>query len=325
MEQPSRLAPVSRAGIGTGKLFALCLAVTGMVCTLWQAVWAQQTPADVEPQVFRYQFTPNSQHKYRMRAEMSGVLPLLGGMPVEKVLVQITMALKVRNVRPDGNAEVSLDVEAFKAEMDGQTLPLPLERLRTGMRDMVYVINPQGEVVERKGTVQMPFNIPLPGVEPSQLPLMLFQLVFPRDAVTAGQEWTYNRPMTTTPGDAPAQFTARWAKDEAVSSVPASLFTQKMRWNRAFKADIFDMPTTDPSVTVKQIDQTVSAEAQIWFNREQGRLVRANLTAQYEQQTRLLNASETGSAPAPVRLTAKIQILREELAPRENETRPNGT
>ncbi len=311
-----------RAGSGSLAVFWLTLFVLAFGWML--TVCAQQAPSEQTAQAFRYRFTPNSQSKYRVNAQMSGTLPLFGGLPVEQVLLDMTLVLKVRSVRPDGNAEVLMDVEAFKAEMDGQALPLPLERLRASLRDFVIVVSPLGEVVERKGASMMPFNVPLPGIEPSHLPLLLLQLVFPRDPISVEQEWTYTRAMTSTPNDQPAQFTARWVKEEPVSGIPASVFTQKMRWNRSFQADIFDMPTTDASLAVKQIEQNVIGEAQIWFHREEGRLVKATMTAQYEQQTRLLNPSETAVAPVPARLTAKIQILREELAPRENGNKPNG-
>lgn len=285
------------------------------------AAVAQQTPIQTTPQLFRYRFEPGAQAKYRMTAQMSGTLPLFGGLPVEKVALDMTLVLKVRQVRADGNAELGVDVEAFKAEMDGQALPLPIDRLRASMRDLVFLVTPQGEVVERKGSSAIPFHIPIPGIESSQLPLLVLQLVFPREPLSVEQEWSYSRAMTAIPGDAPAQFTARWLKEEAVNGSGASLFQQKMRWSRSFKADIFDLPTTDESLTIKQIEQSVSGEAQIWFSRTDGRLVKAVMDAQYEQRSRLLNPSESASQPAPARLTAKVQIIREELAPRENQNK----
>ncbi|GBC95305.1 hypothetical protein HRbin16_01092 [bacterium HR16] len=285
---------------------------------------AQQASAQATAQLFRYRFEPNTQAKYRINAQMSGTLPLFGGLPVEKVLLDMTVVLKVRQVRPDGNAELGIDVEAFKAEMDGQALPLPVDRLRTSVRDLVVVVSPQGEVVERKGGGAMPFNIPIPGVELNQLPLLAFQLVFPKEPILSEQEWSYSRTMTSIPGDVPAQFTARWLKDEAVNGITASLFSQKMRWSRAFKADIFDLPTTDESLMVKQIKQSVSGEAQVWFSRADGRLVKAVMDAQYEQETRLLNPGETATQPAPVRLTARVQITREELVPRTSSDQQTG-
>lgn len=288
---------------------------------MYTAAVAQQTPVQVAPQLFRYRFEPGAPVKYRVSAQMSGTLPLFGGLPVEKVLLEMTLVLKVRQLRADGNAEVGMDVEAFRAEMDGQALPLPVDRLRAGMRDLMFVVSPHGEVVERRGAGAIPFQLPIPGIEASQLPLLVLQLVFPKEPLAFEQEWTYTRLMTTVPGDAPAQFTARWVKEEAVNGLSASLFQQKMRWSRSFKADIFDLPTTDESLTVKQIEQTVGGEAQIWFSRADGRLLKAVMDAQYEQRSRLLNPSEKTSQPAPARLTARVQILREELAPRENQNR----
>lgn len=276
-------------------------------------------PAEATKQLFRYRFEPNSQAKYRVSAQMSGTLPLFGGLPVEKVVLDMTVVLKVRQIRPDGNAELGIDVETFKAEMDGQALPLPVDRLRASVRDLVYVVTPQGEVVERKGTSAMPFQIPVPGVEASQLPLLVLQLVFPREPLSVEQEWHYSRAMTTIPNDAPAQFTARWLQEETVNGLAASLFTQKMRWNRSFKADIFDLPTTDESLMVKQIEQTVSGDARIWFSRADGRPIKAVIDAQYEQQSRLLNSTESTSQPSPARLTARVQITREELVPHESQ------
>lgn len=288
-----------------------------MVLLVHVAAVAQQAPVQTTPQLFRYRFEPGTSAKYRVSAQMSGTLPLFGGLPVEKVLLDMTVVLKVRQVRPDGNAELGIDVETFKAEMDGQALPLPVDRLRASVRDLVFVVTPQGEVVERKGGGVMPFNIPIPGIEASQLPLLVLQLVFPPESLSREQEWSYTRAMTTLPNDAPAQFTARWLKEEAVHHLDASLFHQKMRWSRSFKADVFDLPTTDESLMVKQIEQTVNGEAQIWFSRTDGRLVKAVLDAQYEQRARLLNPGETASQPAPARLTAKVQVIREELLPRE--------
>lgn len=276
---------------------------------------AQQSPAEL----FRYRFEPNSQVKYRVNAQMSGTLPLFGGLPVEKVVLDMTVVLKVRSVRTDGNAELGVDIEAFKAEMDGQTLPLPLDRLRDSVSNLVYVVNSQGEVLERRGGGILPFNLPVPGVEASQIPLLVLQLVFPKEPITTEQEWNYTRVMTTTPADPPATFSARWLKQEQVNGVSTSLFSQKMQWGRAFKADIFDLPTTDESLMVKQIKQAVTGEAQIWFDKVEGGLVKAVMNAQFEQQTRLLNPSETSPSPEPVRLTAKVQITR------ETETKQNGT
>lgn len=276
---------------------------------------AQQSPAEL----FRYRFEPNSQVNYRVNAQMSGTLPLFGGLPVEKVVLDMTVVLKVRSVRADGNVELGIDIGAFKAEMDGQTLPLPLERLRESVRSLVYVVNSQGEVLERRGGGILPLNLPVPGVEASQIPLLVLQLVFPKEPITTEQEWNYTRVMTTTPADSPATFSARWLKQEHANGVSASLFSQKMQWSRTFKADIFDLPTTDESLMVKQIKQAVTGEAQIWFDRAEGGLVKAMMNAQFEQQTRLLNPSETSPTPEPVRLTAKVQITR------ETETKRNGT
>jgi len=262
--------------------------------------------------------------KYRVNAQMSGTLPLFGGLPVEKVVLDMTVVLKVQKVRPDANAELGIDVETFKAEMDGQALPLPADRLRASVRSLVFVVTPQGEVVERKGASALPFNIPIPGIEASQLPLIVLQLVFPQEPLSVEQEWRYSRAMTTLPGDTPAQFTARWLREEAVNNLTTSLFQQKMRWSRSFKADIFDLPTTDESLMVKQIEQTVSGDAQIWFERNEGRLVKAVMDAQYEQRVRLLNPGETASQLAPARLTARVQIIREELLPREQENGKTG-
>lgn len=288
-----------------------------MTLLVHTAAVAQPAPVQTTPQLFRYRFEPGAAAKYRVSAQMSGTLPLFGGLPVEKVLLDMTVVLKARQVRPDGNVELGIDVEAFKAEMDGQALPLPVDRLRASVRDLVYVVTTQGELVERKGGSTMPFNIPIPGVEASQLPLLVLQLVFPREPISTGQEWSYSRAMTTIAGDAPAQFTARWLRDESVNGLAASLFSQKMRWSRSFKADVFDLPTADESLMVKQIEQTVYGEAQIWFSRTDGRLVKAVIDAQYEQRSRLLNPGETASQPAPAQLTAKVQIIREELLPRE--------
>lgn len=276
---------------------------------------AQQSPAEL----FRYRFEPNSQVKYRVNAQMSGTLPLFGGLPVEKVVLDMTVVLKVRSVRTDGNAELGVDIDAFKAEMDGQTLPLPLDRLRDSVRSLVYVVNSQGEVLERGGGGILPFNLPIPGVEVSQIPLLVLQLVFPKEPITTDQEWHYTRAMTANPTDSPATFSARWLKQEQVNGASASLFSQKMQWSRAFKADIFDLPTADESLMVKQIKQAVTGEAQIWFDRMEGGLVKAVMNAQFEQQTHLLNPSETSPSPEPVRLTAKVQITR------ETETKQNGT
>ncbi len=292
-----------------------------LLLALWVGTSAQQAPAEQ----FRYRFEPNNQSRYHVSAQMSGTLPLFGGLPVQKVLVEMTMVLKVRQVRPDGNAELGMDIEAFKAEMDGQALPLPLERLRASVRDLLYVVNPQGEVVERKGAGVLPFNLPVPGVEVSQLPLLVLQLVFPKEPISSDREWVYSRVMTSVPNDTPAQFTARWLKDEPLNGLSASLFSQKMRWSRSFKADIFDQPTADESLMVKQIEQSVTGEAQIWFNRQEGKLLKATLNAQYVQQTRQLNPSESSAEPTSVQLTAKVQITREDLGPRETETKQTGT
>jgi hypothetical protein len=295
------------------RLVLTLMAVLG-VCL---ASVAQQAPTEPSAQLFRYRFEPGVPMKYRVNAQMSGTLPLFGGLPVEKVVLDMTVVLKVQKVRPDGNAELGIDVETFKAEMDGQALPLPVDRLRSSVRSLLFVVTPQGEVVERKGASALPFNIPIPGIEASQLPLLVLQLVFPRESLSVEQEWSYSRAMTTVPGDTPAQFTARWLKEETVNSLTASLFHQKMRWSRSFKADIFDLPTTDENLMVKQIEQTVNGDAQIWFGRNDGRLIKAVMDAQYEQRVRLLNPGESASQPAPARLTARVQIIREELLPRE--------
>lgn len=300
------------------------LAISVLVIALCAVALAQQTPTQPSAQAFRYRLEPNSQVKYRVNAQMSGTLPLFGGLPVEKVVLDMTLALKARTVRPDGNAEIGIDIESFKADVDGQALPLPLDRLRASVRDLVYVVSPQGEVVERKGTGVMPFNIPIPGVEVSQLPLLVLQLVFPEEAVAVEQEWSYSRGMTTSPNDPPARFTARWLKDDALNGLAISQFSQKMRWNRAFKADIFDLPTTDESLAVKQVEQTVTGEAQVWFSRAEGNIVKTVVNAQYEQQSRPLNSGGTAPAPASLRLTAKVQITREDIAPQQPETKQNG-
>lgn len=288
------------------------------------AALAQQTPSP-EAQAFRYRFEPGTRMKYRVSAQLSGTLPLFGGLPVEKMNLEMTMALVVRQVRSDGNAELGIDMETFRAEMDGQALPLPLDRLRASLRDVVMVVTPRGEVLERKGGNVLPLQVPIPGVEGSQLPLLVLQLVFPEGALAPQQEWSYSRAMTAQTGDAPAQFTARWVQEETIHDIPASRFHQKMRWNRSFKADLFDLPTTDESLMVKQVEQTVQGEAQIWFSPTDGRLVRAVLDAQYEQRTRLLNPSEGATPPAPARLTARVQVVREELAAREPQSPPQKT
>lgn len=280
---------------------------------------AQEPPSER----FRYRFEPNHQSRYRVSAQMSGTLPLFGGLPVEKAVLDMAVVLKVRGVRADGNAELGVDIETFRVEMDGQSLPLPLERLREGVRHLVYVVNAQGEVLERKGSGVLPLNLPIPGVEASQIPLLVLQLVFPKEPITLGQEWQYTRAMTASVGDPHASFSVRWLKDEPVNGVTATLFNQKMRWNRSFKADIFDLPITDESLVVKQIEQSVTGEAQVWFDKASGGLLKADLNAQFEQQTHLLNPSEAAGTPAPVRLTAKVQITREDNAPRE--TKPTGT
>ncbi len=285
---------------------------------------AQQAPTEPSAHLFRYRFEPGVPVKYRMNAQMAGTLPLFGGLPVEKVVLDMTVVLKVQKVRPDGNAELGIDVETFKAEMDGQALPLPVDRLRNSVRSLLFVVTPQGDVVERKGASALPFNIPIPGIEASQLPLMVLQLVFPQEPLSVEQEWSYSRAMTTLPGDTPAQFTARRLREEVVHNLTTSLFQQKMRWSRSFKADIFDLPTTDESLMVKQIEQTVSGDAQIWFERNEGRLVKAVMDAQYEQRVRLLNPDETASQLAPARLTARVQIIREELLPREQQNEQTG-
>lgn len=299
--------------IGTRAVFLVAAVTLALIAPA--PTKAQQSPAEL----FRYRFEPNTQVKYRVNAQMSGTLPLFGGLPVEKVVLDMTVVLKVRSVRTDGNAELGIDIEAFKAEMDGQTLPLPLDRLRDSMRNLVYVVNAQGEVLERKGSGVLPLNLPIPGVEASQIPLLVLQLAFPKEPITTDQEWHYTRAMTTAPTDPPATFSARWLKQEQVNGSSASLFSQKMQWNRAFKADIFDLPTTDESLMVKQIKQAVTGEAQIWFDQARGGLVKAVVNAQFEQQSRLLNPSETSPTPEPVRLTAKVQITR------ETETKPTET
>lgn len=304
-----------RRAVWSGLRAGVVMVALVLTLGLWMPTGAQEASS----QPFRYRFEPNQQSRYRVSAQMSGTLPLFGGLPVEKVVLNMTVVLKVRGVRADGNAELGIDISAFQAEMDGQTLPLPLDRLRASVRDLVYVVNPQGEVLERKGAGVLPFNLPIPGVEASQLPLLALQLVFPKEPVTAGQEWRYTRAMSTAPGDPPADFSAQWVKDEPVNGISTSLFNQKMRWSRSFKADIFDLPTADESLMVKQIDQRMTGEAQIWFDRAGGGLLKAVIDARFEQQTRLLNPSEGTSVPAPVHLIAKVQITR------EDETKPTGT
>ncbi|MDW8105470.1 MAG: hypothetical protein RMK92_10705 [Armatimonadota bacterium] len=302
------------------------LAVAVWMALLWLAqagLLAQQAPVQPGGQTFRYRFEAGTQAKYRVTAQMSGTLPLFGGLPVEKMSLDMTVALKVQRIRPDGNAELGVDVEAFRAEMDGQALPLPLERLRASLRDLVMVVTPRGEVLERKGGSVLPLQVPIPGVEASQLPLLVLQLVFPTEPLSPQQEWSYSRAMTAAAGDPPAQFTARWVQDETVDDISASRFHQKMRWSRSFRADIFDLPTTDESLMVKQVEQSVNGEAQIWFHRTEGRLLRAVLDAQYEQRTRLLNPPEGSAPPALARLTAKVQVTREELAARNSQPKPN--
>jgi hypothetical protein len=101
------------------RLVLTLMAVLG-VCL---ASAAQQAPTEPSAQLFRYRFEPGVPMKYRVNAQMSGTLPLFGGLPVERVVLDMTVVLKVQKVRPDGNAELGIDVETFKAEMDGQALP----------------------------------------------------------------------------------------------------------------------------------------------------------------------------------------------------------
>lgn len=287
------------------------------------AVLVWQTCVTAQPegsaQLFRYRFAAENPLRYQVSAQISGTLPLFGGLPVEKMLLEMTLVLGVRQVRSDGNIELSMDVESFKAEMDGQPLPLPIERLRSSLRAISYVVTPWGEVVEHKGTAVLPFSLPIPGLELSQLPLLVVQLVFPKEAILPGHEWNYSRKMTANPSDTPAQFTVKWIRQEAVQGVPTSLFNLKMGWNRQYNADTFDQPTTDERLMVKQVEQNVAADAQVWFNEQEGRLVKATISAQYEQKSRLLNHSNASGQIPPARLSARVQVVQAELATSNSE------
>ena len=157
---------------------------------------APATPAApataAQPVTLRLKFTPGQTLYYTMTTDTNGTL-LTGqsgaGMPIQ-VHMQLLMHQTVKDIRAsDGAATLDVGIDTMTMGMNGQTMPMPADKLAQMKTVGTMVILPTGKTVSFTPSAGMSAAGPMPGMDLSHTNPMGSLGQFPDAPVKAGDTW----------------------------------------------------------------------------------------------------------------------------------------
>lgn len=155
-----------------------------------------------------YRWSPGKTTRYRLIADLSGSMPIMGSAEPVDLEAVLTVIYRVtpRKVEKDGAAVVEFRVESAEAEVVGIPLSVPMEDARKTL-DRTVTFAPTGEVTHVEAGPPLPFALTIPGVDPQRLYTLVCPVVFPSRPVAVGDAWDYRSELLGSEG-APAKFRA---------------------------------------------------------------------------------------------------------------------
>ena len=153
---------------------------------------APVTPGTTQPVTLRLKFTPGQTLYYSMVTDTHGAI-LTGqsgaGMPIQ-IHMQALMHHRVKDVRAsDGAATMDVGIDTMSMGMNGQTFPMPAEKLAQMKTIGTMVILPTGKTVSFTPSAGLSAMGPMPGMDLSHANAMSNLGQFPDAPVKAGDTW----------------------------------------------------------------------------------------------------------------------------------------
>lgn len=145
-----------------------------------------------QPVTLRLKFTPGQTLYYSMVTDTNGTV-LTGqsgaGMPIQ-IHMQMLMHQTVKSVRAsDGAATLDVGIDTISMGMNGQTMPMPPEKLAPMKTIGTMVILPTGKTVSFTPSAGLSAAGPMPGMDLTHMNAMGRLGQFPDAPVKAGDTW----------------------------------------------------------------------------------------------------------------------------------------
>ena len=148
--------------------------------------------ASAQPVALRLKFTPGQTLYYSLVTDTNGTL-LTGqsgaGMPIQ-IHMQMLMHQTVKDVRAsDGAATLDVGLDSMSMGMNGQTMPLPADKMAQMKTIGTMVILPTGKSLSFTPSAGLSAAAPMPGMDMTHMNPMSSLGQFPDTPVKVGDVW----------------------------------------------------------------------------------------------------------------------------------------
>lgn len=207
---------------------------------------------------------------YDITLQFDGYLPIVGGTE-GKVDAQIGLRVTPEKVDAEGNAQVSSELTAMVAKLDGEKLPFTVENVKGFFPKSTISFSPEGKILKNGAPdITLPFR--LPGLDAKRFPETTFMPVeFPKDGMTVGTPFTYTKPF----GDSLVTYKVTPAKVDDSKMTLDLVLTQSYETLEDEAKNL----TTKEAEAAYRVKTTVSGSGTAVFDGEKHSLTTMSLSA----------------------------------------------
>jgi hypothetical protein len=281
-----------------------------MILGIGSAAYAGYRARANEPVVLAYNIRPGQSLRYRIRADISGSIPLFDSpQPVDiDALLDVVYLAAPQAVLADGSADVDFKVEAADLEILSVPFPISLEEARKVLNQRV-TFSSAGEVRKVSGGEQAPFAISFPGVDPRRLYALVYPIVFQPVAVTPGDTWLFKSELIAGEGAKP-RFSATLLASEPSDSPQIARIREEFQMSLDQKLDPDKKPVKDGRPAHWRRHGTVDGIGMLQFDRSSGIFSQSVIDISVNLSDDRLSPARTADEPNQIvsKMKAKVTV-----------------
>lgn len=180
-----------------------------LACGAVNAQTAQTAPAaqpsqNAQSTVYTYKFSANKPLRYKIVAFIKGIIPVLNSVPSEDMDATLTLVYDAIPAAATLADNTNLQFKVVSADAEVEKIPFPIDpQQAAAILNQSITLAPTGQVVYTAPGQKLPFNITIPGVDPTKFYTLLLPIVFPATPIAPGDTWTFDNPFFGNTGAPP--------------------------------------------------------------------------------------------------------------------------
>lgn len=288
-------------------------AAVAAVCLLAIAFPARAEDRPVA-QALAYRMTPGKTLRYKLTADVHASAPIMESpKPIDfHAVINVVYLATPKTLLADGTSDVELVVESADAELEQIPLPFSVEDAQKFLNQTITIAR-NGEVKRVAGGQGPPFNVSIPGVDPTRLYALLFPVVFRNSPVKPGDKWTFKSALVEGQGRNDPKFVALMLPRDSADSAAIPIreeFTLKVDQ----RLDENKKPVVGGAKPYRTRKGTITGSGTLSFNAEQGQFAKGVVDIKANVAEALLGEPKSADEPKTMVSTVNARVT-VELAP----------